>query len=1095
MSIHILHLSDVHFKRKDQEVKVFRGIVQENLIDVVTVHLKEHNKLDFVLVTGDIAFSGKKNEYNEAFDFFEKLKQVLPAGIQFLAVPGNHDVDRKEVDRFLSMHCIVKNRQTDEFLVSKKHIKNFINTKFNRYMNFIHRLNPTLYESPNDYFWVKNFSDKNVSFWGLNSCWACENDDDINNITLGLPQVNEAKKKSSTSNRILLMHHPIGCLNQPDLNRYRDDIFHNCCLILHGHNHMDNALVLKNPADSCICLGANASYTQDEDGFIGFQFVEVWLTQGSTAVEVWPYRLDTKGHLRFVPDYTRWEGQKGPSFTLSTTGGSEGAPLKLEIPRDYIDWLSEFHSTLPVDQLSREGEVVLISLPEVYIPLETTNPFYKCGDENDMKKSGEPITIDIEELVGRKKCLLLRGKAGMGKTTLLKHLAYSLTHGVGPAALRGYLPVLVFLKDIWPIYKERLRRESATITFESLLKLYFKSIQCPLPMRILNAYLSQDHALLMLDGLDEVPKDIRDKLVDMMHRFQFKYERNRFLITSRPQGINGKGMFWFGKYLQDIHELDNKKMDCFISRWFNAAYPNAQGLAGPTARDMISDIHHHAYVSVFTRNPLLLTALCIFYQVEGKKFPDQRADLYDRIVFNLIYRRFHESDPELVSRVHEYLMSLAFTMQKRNCKSIEDWEAMEVLKEMYPSTDAESPAEYKKRIEKLFNRIEPVCGLLHRMSSGEIEFAHLSFQEFLAANYMLDMDFDYKKFLKYPWWEETILLYTGLMNLRMKKKSNKIVSVILNKYKQPRVQLLGSRALRDFHPIKREEEVVTLTREKLGKIIRSDTSIEERFEAGEILGTLGDPRIDIQTPPLVTVDAGKFTRGSTEDKRESPVCDIYLDEFMIGKYPVTNEEFKAFIADGGYNKKDYWTSEGWQWLQEKKFLQPRYWYDRKWTSPNFPVMGVSWHEASAYARWLSQKTGEIFDLPTEVQWEKAARGIEGLIYPWGNDFDAHRCNSDEFKRPQTSPVGIYPGGESPYGCMDMSGNVWEWCADWYEKNYYQKSPKTNPQGPSQGSHKVVRGGGWGSGCWRCRTTCRVDVYPTNREIDLGFRLVKSLVKK
>ncbi|UCH97376.1 MAG: SUMF1/EgtB/PvdO family nonheme iron enzyme, partial [Candidatus Aminicenantes bacterium] len=193
--------------------------------------------------------------------------------------------------------------------------------------------------------------------------------------------------------------------------------------------------------------------------------------------------------------------------------------------------------------------------------------------------------------------------------------------------------------------------------------------------------------------------------------------------------------------------------------------------------------------------------------------------------------------------------------------------------------------------------------------------------------------------------------------------------------------------------------------------------LEIRFEAGEILGILGDPRI--KPPPMMRVDAGEFTMGSDEHKREQPIHRVYLDEFMMGKYPVTNEEFKTFIEDGGYQKEEFWSREGWDWRGRENISEPGYWHDRKWNSPNFPVVGVSWYESYAYASWLSQKTGDRFVLPTEAQWEKAARGTDGREYPWGNEFNENYCNSRACGLGRTSPVGIFIKDKSPYGCMDM----------------------------------------------------------------------------
>jgi formylglycine-generating enzyme required for sulfatase activity len=399
------------------------------------------------------------------------------------------------------------------------------------------------------------------------------------------------------------------------------------------------------------------------------------------------------------------------------------------------------------------------------------------------------------------------------------------------------------------------------------------------------------------------------------------------------------------------------------------------------------------------------------------------------------------------------------------------------------------------------NEIEPQCGLLKRVGGqgeGEIEFFHLSFQEFLAARQILYLDLDYRQFLEKEWWEEMLLLYTGLINKEWKDKANGIVKEILTGSHDDekvlhRWRLLGGKALRDIQEYKRDEKVTVLAREKLMALIGTDVDVylKDRFEAGEILGVLGDPRI--KPPPMVSVEAGEFTMGADKWEEEQPIHRVYLDAFKIGKYPVTNEEYKAFIADNGYKNEVFWTSEGWQWREEESIFAPLYWHERKWNGPNFPVVGGSWYEASAYAEWLSQTTGVKYALPTEAQWEKAARGSKGLEYPWGNKFDKNKCNSYEGGLGRTSPVGTFPIGVSPYGCMDMAGNVWEWCSDWYGEDYYKKSPAKNPKGPSNGSGRVIRGGGWDGGDWYCRAAYRLwAIHPARRDNDLGFRLVRAL---
>jgi hypothetical protein len=291
-------------------------------------------------------------------------------------------------------------------------------------------------------------------------------------------------KSKNIPNRIVLMHHPpVNWLKDFETGNTRVEMFRQCQLMLHGHTHSDNALVFKDPSDQCICLGANASYTGDKEGLIGFQFVEVQYIKKGIRVKVWPYKWDEQRN-EFVPHRERWRSQEGKSYFIieAVESVQERKPddiVSLQVPEEYRNWLAEFHSVLPMDHLARKGEAVLISLPAVYIPLETSNPFHKPMDERDMKKgsekeSKEPPTIDIEELMGRVNCLMLRGKAGMGKTTLIKHLAYSLAHGSGPAPLRGYLPIMVFLKDLRPIYEEKIKEHPGKVTFEMLLEVYLE---------------------------------------------------------------------------------------------------------------------------------------------------------------------------------------------------------------------------------------------------------------------------------------------------------------------------------------------------------------------------------------------------------------------------------------------------------------------------------------------------------------------------------------------------------------------------------------------------------------------------------------------
>ncbi len=206
--------------------------------------------------------------------------------------------------------------------------------------------------------------------------------------------------------------------------------------------------------------------------------------------------------------------------------------------------------------------------------------------------------------------------------------------------------------------------------------------------------------------------------------------------------------------------------------------------------------------------------------------------------------------------------------------------------------------------------------------------------------------------------------------------------------------------------------------------------------------------------------------------------------FFIDKYPVTNARYRAFIEAKGYMKWEYWTRGGWKARTMNSWTKPRYWDDSRFNAPDQPVVGVSWYEAMAYCRWLSEETGKLYRLPTEVEWEKASRGVDGRAYPWGDVFEAERCNTAASGIHRTTPVGYYsPQGDSPYGVSDLAGNVWEWCNNLYSRGYTYRDLM------EAGAWRVVRGGSWGSDPEGALCASRVDLIPVHFDHNIGFRVV------
>ena len=246
---------------------------------------------------------------------------------------------------------------------------------------------------------------------------------------------------------------------------------------------------------------------------------------------------------------------------------------------------------------------------------------------------------------------------------------------------------------------------------------------------------------------------------------------------------------------------------------------------------------------------------------------------------------------------------------------------------------------------------------------------------------------------------------------------------------------------------------------------------------------------------MILIPAGTFTMGS--DSRaadEKPRHKVYLDVYYISKYEVTNAEYYEFwkLQDASPQKVAQHTPENFTHLPHIGD-----WPARAKQFPNHPIVGISWHDANAYAAWKGMR------LPTEAEWEKAARGYTDRIWPWGNAIEPHAntaANDDGYEN-RLAPVGSFPKGKSYYGVMDMAGNVWEWTADWYSDVYYwsssqaaAKRPKKNPTGPAVGSWRVIRGGSWIDKIARCSTTFRFYLYPNLKTSFVGFRLAKTAEK-
>ena len=295
------------------------------------------------------------------------------------------------------------------------------------------------------------------------------------------------------------------------------------------------------------------------------------------------------------------------------------------------------------------------------------------------------------------------------------------------------------------------------------------------------------------------------------------------------------------------------------------------------------------------------------------------------------------------------------------------------------------------------------------------------------------------------------------------------------------------------------------------------------FSSCKELPKLNEAQKKTNITNMVLIPAGEFVMGKEEEMSGhnhgghdghhghhhkhkgvdfgKPAHKVVLNAYYIDKYEVTNSMFYEFIKDGGYENRDFWTNDSWNWKQENGITAPNWWYKDESSnyksSPHFPenpVTGLSWYEADAYAKWAGKS------LPTEAQWEKAARGDKpGNIYPWGgeepNCSHANFCiGKHDFCFESTAPVGSFKDGVSPYGIYDMSGNVWEWCKDWYSADFYSNSPHENPECTKPGAKKIMRGGSWVNEKSFINSTFRQKAKPDLRNYFTGFRCVVNIEK-
>ncbi|HEY1756536.1 MAG TPA: SUMF1/EgtB/PvdO family nonheme iron enzyme [Bryobacteraceae bacterium] len=722
----------------------------------------------------------------------------------------------------------------------------------------------------------------------------------------------------------------------------------------------------------------------------------------------------------------------------------------------YLTSLWNFTGWIEIKNLRiADGSANAFHIDELYTPLTTVLARDPRGEEGEgavperMERSPVPLQEALKE-----PRLLLVGDPGAGKTTFLRRIAFEACHTLlGKETLRRVEPMLAGP----PLFPVLIRAESlakALTAGDNPERLFhFLGMEYP--------GMGADHfremfrkgCLLLLDGLDEVAVEAqRDRAVELLKCAAHACPQVQIVATSRPGAFGGVTSIP-GFDAVHIAPLDRPAIAVFIEKWGHAVHPGDLAAAAELSRTLLGEVNAKKEIRALAANPVMLTALACLHFTHAT-LPEQRSELYWSVLEWLAKARAAKTGRDY-NILLALLRKLAFAMHAAAPAKRTEIERDEAITVLAPEFQEERVAARQRAAAERFLLEEEVNSGIIVSHGDRVRFWHLTFQEALAAD-ALTYDPEERQRLLFDedrandsQWRETVLLLAGELKKRGNDPVNKLLDKVLrsaeggNLLRYVRCAGLMGAMLKDLAAWK-----YTLTEplsvryravlEKALSIFDASRSgnlpVETRLEAAEALGQAGDPRLRLPRDKdyWVPIPAGKFVMGEGQEKDE-PKHEVELDAFLIGRYPVTVHEYALF-------------------LEHTEHAAPMDWEDQS-GHPNRPMVSVSWFDAEAYCKWAGVR------LPTEAEWERAARGAEGRRHAWSDDPpNPELANYREAEILAASPVGLFPRGSTPEGIADMSGNVWEWVSDWYGAKYYAVSERRNPKGPMSGEYRGVRGG-------------------------------------
>ena len=680
--------------------------------------------------------------------------------------------------------------------------------------------------------------------------------------------------------------------------------------------------------------------------------------------------------------------------------------------------------------------------------------------------------VSVNEALKNHRRLVVLGDPGSGKTTLLRYLAllYSRARGGESELVQEklgldegeYLPLFLELRHVGR-YLDSLPLDGQE-GYRDLLDLYngrLKKEGTGLPSD-LETVLKSGQAIVLLDGLDEVAAGpTRNRVARLVDNFTRAYPDCRYVLTCRTKAYVSGAVLDAGYEPATVRDFSLDDVEQFLTYWYRIVEigekgdnPGARASALEQKNVLMQAIRTKEQIRILAINPLMLTVIALVHK-DRVKLPDRRAELYAEAVSVLLGKwdevRNIEEQEVIIGKLIDandkrlILQSVALWMQEREVREI-DAEMLRKLLTRELQANFGEVANVRQAATRFIDLIEERAGLLIARELGVYAFSHLTFQEYLAAAAIADredyIDYTLKRTAN-SWWREVILLEAGHLSLQGKQRTNKLVEAIVEARvaDQPYNNLvLAAHCYSDLGEGRLNASILSTIQTRLKAGLETPPSwsgekkpsekelrnwIQQRAAAMEALVQSGSGYWSgpYGEPEWVTIPAGPFRMGEDNApyKGMEPAHTVNLPEFQISRVPITNAQYALFV-------------------KEKDYKAPRHWEEGKPPEDleSHPVVYVSWYDALEYCQWLGEKLNLPITLPSEAEWEKAAgwdpEQQRTHEYPWGKGFKPYHANTEELGLNQTTPVGIFPEGESPLGVLDMSGNGWEWTRSLFGKD-------------------------------------------------------------